>query len=114
MLATQNRLRQKKDIDRAFKSGRSLREGTFLMKALKNHLPDSRIGFIVSQKVAKKAVSRNRIKRRLRAIVGKNLECLQKGVDLLFVALPGSEKKNFASTKADIDKLLAETGYLNK
>ncbi len=100
MLGKENRLRRKKDFEEIFKKGRSFKESFLVLKILKNNLKVSRFGFVVSQKVSKKAVVRNKIKRRLREIVGLNIKKnLQIGggkkVDGALISLPGSEKKKF-------------------
>lgn len=114
MLDIKNRLRNKKDIEKVFKSGRSLKEGTLLLRVLKNNLTESRIGFVVSQKVAKKAVVRNKVKRRLRALIIKRLQNIKSGVDLLFITLPGTGQKNYSYLEENVDRLLIKSGYSKK
>ena len=52
---------------------------------LPNQLPYSRFGFSINSRMGN-AVTRNRIKRRLRAIVSLQLDALQSGWDLLLIA----------------------------
>ena len=54
----------------------------------------SRFAFVVSTKVAKHAVDRNRMKRLLRESIHHLLPSIQPGYDVVFMA-----KKNFAETK---------------
>lgn len=112
MLSLKYRLRNKKDIEAVFKLGQGRKEGLLFLKAFRNNLDTSRIGFIVSQKVAKKAVLRNKIKRRLRALIESRIQKIKNGIDLLFVALPGIEQKDYSYMNECIDKLLTKAGCL--
>ena len=95
MLSGKHRLKKKNDFGLVFKKGKGFKKDFLLLKVIKNRLRETRFGFIVSSKVSKKAVVRNRIKRKLRGAVEKNLNKIEKGIDVVFVALPGLEKKKF-------------------
>lgn len=56
-------------------------------------------GFIISTKISKKAVVRNRIKRIMSEVVRKNLKKIKNGYDVLFLIKPSIVK---------LDKLLLE------
>ena len=106
MLPKANRLNQKKDFDLVFKKGKSLRSGFLLVKVLKNSLPTTRLGFIVSKKVSNKAVVRNKVRRRLGAAVLESLKGSKKSLDIVVVALPGIEKEEFLTIKEVVASLL--------
>ena len=53
----------------------------------------SRFGFIVSQKVAKKANQRNLVKRRIREVVRKELGRIRPGYDVVIIAKPAALNK---------------------
>jgi ribonuclease P protein component len=106
MLPQKNRIQKKKDIEKIFKRGRTFKEASLILKTIKNSLGISRFGFIVSQKVSKKANVRNKIKRRLREIV--RLYPSKTDTDNLFITLPGMEKNDFAETKIMAEKLLSK------
>jgi len=114
MLPLTNRLKKTTEISKVFKEGRFFKEGFLILKTAKNNLNKSRFGFIVSQKISKKAVLRNKIKRRLRAIVGKELKTIKTGTDNLVVALPGLEKKDFSSTKETLNNLIKKAKLINE
>lgn len=108
MAAQKYRLKTKNDFDRIFKKGKNLKEGLLVLKVAESNLSNFRFGFIISQKVSKKATVRNKLRRRLRNIAEKKLQ--EKGVsgtnkDFLFIVLPGLEKKDFIQLKELIDKL---------
>lgn len=106
MLSLNNRLKKTADIRNVFKQGRLFKEGFLIFKTAKNDLNKSRFGFIVSQKVSKQAVVRNKIKRRLRGAVVKRIKGIKTGTDNLFIALPGLAKKDFLSTEQTVNSLL--------
>ncbi len=110
MLPEINRLKRKKDFGRAFKKGKRFKEDLLLLKVIKNNLGLIRFGFIVSQKVSKKATVRNKIKRRLRAMVGKETKKNKIGLDILFIVLPGLEKNKFQDVEKIINKLFQKAG----
>jgi len=105
MLSRKNLLKKKADIERVFKKGRGFKEDFLLLKAVKNSLGSSRFGFVVSQKVSKKAVLRNKIRRRLKEIVGAKLGRIKNNQDCLLIALPGLESKDFWEMEDIINKI---------
>ena len=100
-----NSLKGKKDFDRVFKKGLGFKENFLLLKFVHNSLTRSRLGIIVSKKISKKAITRNKIRRRIRAIVYPKLNLLKNNLDVVIMALPGIEEKTFAETEKAIDKL---------
>jgi len=105
MLSKINRLRKKKDIERVFGKGKRFKEDFLILKITRNALSQTRFGFIVSQKVSKKATLRNKIKRRLREIVSKKMGKFKKGLDVLLIAHPGLETKDFWEIDETLNKL---------
>ncbi|MEA1962779.1 MAG: ribonuclease P protein component [Patescibacteria group bacterium] len=89
MLPQKNRLSKKKDFDRIFKKGKSSFDGLLGAKALKNNEQEFiRFGIIVSSKISKKAVIRNKIKRRIRNIIAKNYAGSANAKDVIIISLP--------------------------
>ena len=105
MLKKINRLQKEKDIEKVLRRGKAEKEGLLVLKRLKSDTEKTRFGFLISKKVSKKAIERNKIKRRLRELVKDNLQELRQGTDNLLIALPGVEKKDFKQTKEMINKL---------
>lgn len=113
MLPKKNRLTQKKDFDFVFKNGKTVRSTFLLFKFLKNHISETRFGFIVSKKISNKATKRNLVKRRLRGAVSNLSEDFnslknKKSFDIIMIALPGILDKNFS----EIEKMI--TDFLEK
>lgn len=105
MLAKKNRLKNKKDIENVFKKGKTKTGKLVFLKIFKNNLDISRFAFIVSTKISKKAVIRNKIKRQLREIVRKNLSNIKSGVDIVIIAKPEIINKYFQIIKKDVEGL---------
>ncbi|GAA1640531.1 ribonuclease P protein component [Georgenia ruanii] len=66
----------------------------------------SLVGFIVPKSVGT-AVHRNRVKRRLRALVADRLSAVPAGARLVVRALPPADGAGFAALEADLDGALA-------
>ena len=73
----------------------------------------TRIGISISQKVSKKAVVRNRIKRQIRAILRQLLPRLAPGWQLVVVVRPGAEQCEYAHFLRELEQLLVEAEVLN-
>lgn len=73
MLSREHRLNKRQDIERVFKRGRSIYANSLGLRLAPNNLEFSRFTVVVSLKVSKKAVERNRLKRRLREIVRREV-----------------------------------------
>ena len=97
MLPKINRIKKKKDFEAIFKKGRSFKNKLFILRFTNNDLNQNRFGFVVSLKVSKKATVRNKTRRRLSEII--KAEKVKPGTDLVLIALPGIEKKEFSEIK---------------
>lgn len=113
MLPKKNRLKNKKDFERVFKQGKGFKEDFLFLKVKKNNLKESRFGFIASLKVSKKAVFRNKIKRRLRETVREKLSEVKSGIDVVLIAQKGTEEKDFSEIKEVTNKLFKKAKILN-
>lgn len=113
MLPKQHRLSKDGDFKIIFRKGRNFFIKEFGIKFLKNNLEVSRFGFVVSNKVAKKANKRNLIKRRLREIIRKNLPNIEIGFDIAIMAKPEIKDLKFSELKEKIEKALWQIRILN-
>jgi ribonuclease P protein component len=89
----QSRIKKKKDFERIFKTGSSVRNGFFLVKFLKNSLGYSRATVVVPVSLSAKAVARNRIKRVVAAAL-KNILTSSKTSKTDFIIIAQMEVKN--------------------
>jgi len=76
--------------------GKSIKTPFFILKVAQNGLLYNRFSFTVSKKVDKRAVVRNRVKRRLRSCIEEIFTDLKKGYDMGFLI-----KKEAVSTTTD-------------
>jgi len=113
MLPKENRLKKKKDFEKLFKDGMSFQEKFLALKINKNNLSNNRFGFIVSKKISKKAVVRNKIKRQFREIVRKEINNYRKGFDVAVIALPGVELKTFEEVSRALERAFKKIKILN-
>jgi len=79
MFSKKHRLAKNKDVRQTFARGRSFFNSFFRIKFKKRTEGLSRITVVVSSKVSKKAVSRNRLKRIVREFLKKNIKALEIG-----------------------------------
>jgi|SRR6056297_1035548 len=112
MLKKKNRLNKQREFDRVFQNGSSSFDRFIGVKAAKNNLENNRFGVIVSNKVSKKAVERNRIKRILREIIKDYREETRPGLDIVVIALPPSRERTFSQLKDSYYKHLKKLKFL--
>ena len=101
---------------------------------MKNNLGLNRFGFVVSQKVSKKATVRNKTRRRLAEAIRARIKDIYPvksapqsgavsreagqfnrvkiGTDLVLIALPGIERKEFSEIKETINNMLIKSGLI--
>lgn len=99
MLSKKNRITEEKDFDRIFKKGKSFKENFLILKIIPNSLQINRFAFIISKKVSKSAIVRNKIKRQLRELTKIKIDGIKKGFDGVFIVLPGLEDRDSLELK---------------
>ncbi len=108
MLPHDSRLTSKKDFARLFSRGRPLQGRGMGLKFGANGLPRTRVGFVVSTKVSKKAVVRNRLKRRLREAFRRHLGHLVPGADIVIMARKEAADLPYEEVVRTVTDLLAK------
>ncbi|MCK4781867.1 ribonuclease P protein component [Candidatus Parcubacteria bacterium] len=114
MLSKENRLRNKKDFDRIFKKGKGFKQDFLFLKLIKNNLETNRFGFIVSQKISKKAVIRNKIKRRLRESIKAKSGEMRVGYDVVLLPDTDIKEKSFEEINENVNRVLIKAKILTK
>jgi len=112
MLPKINRLKKNKEFERVFKKGKGFKEGLLILKLAPNELEQARFGIVVSQKVSKKAVIRNKIKRRISELVKSRLAQIEKGIDVILIAVPGLGLADFQEIEKILNKLFIKAKVL--
>lgn len=85
MLKSVNRLKKDSDFQAAFRTGRRIQGNNLVLYYLPNQTEASRCGVIVSRKISRNAVGRNRIRRVLMAELAESLKTglLPSSIDLV-------------------------------
>ncbi|RIK46299.1 MAG: ribonuclease P protein component [Chloroflexi bacterium] len=91
--------------------GRSYSNEYLVLCILPNQLPYSRYGFSVSSRIGN-AVTRNRIKRRLREAVRLRMDSIQPGWDLVFIARNPIRSADYHQMDAACARLLRRAHLL--
>ncbi len=83
MIARAYRLRTAADFNKTYKHGRSTNADVLYVKAYQSHFEHSRVAIVASKKVSKRAVVRNRCKRRVVEIVRKDWGSIKPGYNFI-------------------------------
>ena len=102
MLSAPQRLRRKKDFQQVYKSGKTLNTAFFRVKTVVNRQELTRFGVVVSNKVIKKAVDRNRKKRQIRAVLRNITPTIISGYDIVLIAQQQMSHATFQQLENDI------------
>lgn len=106
MLYAQNRLAKRKDIERVHKKGRSFFVRDLGLRIVANNMDKSRFTVVASVKLSKKAVERNKLKRRLREIIRKQiLPKAKPGFDGIISTRTGLLELSFDELRAKAEQL---------
>lgn len=111
MLAQRNRFHGRGSIRKIFARGTTAR-GRYMMIRYAPHSPQypSRVAVVVSKKVYKSAVKRNRIRRRIYDIVRHSLDDQNLTVDVVFTVLSGEVLvMSHSDLCSEINGLIART-----
>jgi ribonuclease P protein component len=114
-----HRLRRRQDFQRVYQYGKRY-QGTHLLLRSLHHLPDSadgnlpatRFGISVSQKVSKKAVVRNLLKRRVKAALRQLLPQLVNGWSVVIGVRPSAQGCEYVEILRELEQLLASAEVL--
>lgn len=106
------RIHKQKEIDTVLKTGKKFFEKGLLAYILKTDKTYSRIAILVSHKVEKSAVIRNKFKRRIREIFRLNKHKIKIPVDIVVIATKLSVKQKYKSLEQSFLKILELSGML--
>ncbi len=113
MLARQFRLSGQNNFDRVEKEGTLIQADSFGLAFFdRKDKEPSRFGFIVSNKVAKEATQRNRIKRALKSAVRYSLGQMKKGFDAIFLAKQASLRSSTEAMMREVKETLIKANLM--
>ena len=104
-----NRIKANDDFVKAVRKGKTLKSNAYVVHFLVNELNICRIGISVSKKIAN-AVTRNRIKRQIRAMCDSLIDYNVHAYDIVIVIRQDYLNQDFDNNKATLNKLLSEIG----
>ncbi len=106
MLARVNRFHGHGSVRRVYRLGRPVRSGLFNLHVLKNErVKTTRVAVVVSRKVHKSAVKRNRIRRRIYERIRNNLPRFKTPAELV-VTIYSSDIATMPA--GDVDKIVVQ------
>lgn len=106
MLKKINRISSRKEFLEIKKSGVMNYSPIFGWLNLEKDDDLKKFGFVISKKISKRAVDRNKIKRRLTESIRKNLDAFKKGTRIVFLIKREILNKNIKEIEEEIRKLI--------
>jgi ribonuclease P protein component len=118
-LPKEHRLRRYQEFKQIYQEGSRHRGKWLILRVLQAVDPHpepvapTRIGISISQKVSKKAVVRNQIKRKIRAACRQLLPEISPGWKIVIVVRPGTQECEYSDFLQELRQLLAQTEVTN-
>ena len=122
-LPTAYRLKHRRDFRAVYQQGIRLSSSHLILYALSDSLgadktsmnvsPPTRIGISISQKVSKKAVVRNRIKRQIRGVLQELLTQLLPGWKLVVIVRTSAIECEYEHFLRELKQLLVKAEVIN-
>lgn len=112
MLPISYRLTKRNDFQKVFENGKFFSIGSISLICAPNAQETSRIGFVVSKKVSKKAVDRNRIRRILREALRPMVTLLKPGMDAVIMYRGTDMHPEFDQMSRLLSQLLKKSNLL--
>lgn len=113
MLNKKNRLVKRKEFNYIFKNGKSFVNKTMVLNFLPTKLSDVKVGFSVSKKIGN-AVTRNKVKRRMREAFKQLMPLVNQKQNYVFVARKGIENLEFEEIVDSMKYCLKKTNLMVK
>ncbi len=109
MFVRSQRLRKSSDISRIYKRGARAFSRHLRIQYLKNPKGDLRVAVVASKKLDKRAVVRNRAKRRVRELVKEEINKLPAtGFDILITVQSGLEEVSVGELRTEVEQLTSK------
>lgn len=113
MLSKTFRLTGKETFAKLKKEGKKIFGETLtLVYRAREDEKNSKIGIIVSLKISKRAVDRNKVKRLIREAVRRDINDLKSGIDLVFLTKRNILKLDQEGIFTEVNKLLRKANLL--
>ncbi len=108
-------LKKRADFLLLGKEGKKWVSHGMIIQMRPNGLDEIRVGYTVSKRVNKSAVVRNRIKRRLRAVIAEIMPEYARGsCDYVLIGRKDTATRSYELLRKDLKWCLRKTGYVRK
>ena len=107
----ENILKKRKQFNWTFKNGTQAFAKDLILVYTKTKSKTYKVGFSISKKVGN-AVTRNKIRRRLKAIVTNLKDQIESFYTFIFVAKPSAANCQFSDLEVQVKTLLSKTNLL--
>lgn len=107
MLPKEKRLRNTKDFKRVYQKGSFFSVEFFSVNFLPNRSKQSRLGIVVTKKVEKGAVARNKIKRRFREASRSLYDAIPAGYDVIITVKPKAKEAEYKQIEQELRRVVS-------
>lgn len=107
-----NKLRSRKDFKHIFQRGARVNGRYFTLHYLANNQKNNRWAVVVSTKVSKRAVRRNRLRRRLSSLLKASQNSIKPGYDLVVVVKNDFFAENVDALNIEYAQVISKSGLL--
>jgi ribonuclease P protein component len=110
MLPREKRITNTRDYQRVYQKGSFFSARLANINLIPNRSTMTRLGIVVTKKVAAKATERNLIKRRFREAARTLYDLLPAGYDIVVTIKGGSQKADFAEIEKELKEAFTKVG----
>lgn len=105
-----NRFHGHNSLSYVYKNGQTIKSQLIILRFIKNsHRNNSRVAVVVSKKIFKSAVKRNRIRRRIYECIRQKLNYFNSSYDIVFVIISGDIlNTSYKEINNQIDQVLKQ------
>lgn len=112
MIAKKFRFGKKADFDKVFNSQNKFYSNNFVLRYCKTKNLNNRFSIVVSKKISKKAVVRNKIRRRIYEVLRLNLEKMNIPYDIILLVKRGVVDMEYPDIEKEILYILKKSKLL--
>lgn len=111
MLPKKLRITNERDFKRVYQKGSFFSVNLFSLNYLPNKMPHTRLGVVITKKVAAKSVERNLLKRRFREAARKIYTEIPSGFDVIIVIKEKAKGVKFEEIEKELLAAVPRVGY---
>lgn len=112
MIAKKFRFGKRADFDKIFRSPNKFYSNNLVLKFYKTENLNNRFAIVVSKKISKKAVERNKIRRRIYEVLRLNLDKIKTPYDIVFLVKKGVISLEYCEIESEIMYILKKSKLL--